>query len=243
MSTEETGVTQDLPEGESAAETPAIEEAPATGTEATPEEPESPAEPEPEAPKQVPWFQKRIDALTREKHDERRRVEMLEKTLAELGTGKAEETAAQPANVDQLVAQRVEEAVRKTQFDTRCNEVYSSGKEEFGDFDATIDNFRQLGGLNPTVLDAVTQLPDAHKVLYALGKDMDEADRINNLPPVPMALALAKLSMSPAKTRPVSNAPAPIRPIDGTPKGQLDPEDMSTDEWIKWREGELKGST
>jgi hypothetical protein len=97
-----------------------------------------------------------------------------------------------------------------------------------------------LGGLTPALLEAVTQLPDAHKVLHQLGQNMDEAARILSLPPVPMAVALARLSQSPAKAKPVSNAPPPIKPIDGAPTGSKDPEDMDMDEWIKWREGELK---
>jgi hypothetical protein len=240
---DEPEVTQDLPEGETVAETPAIIEAPATGTEQTPEVPEITGS-EAEKPKQEPWFQKRINTVTREKYEAERRAQAAEQALAELRSGKPEQTDAPtaPADVDRLVNERAQEIVRTTQFNDKCNEVYSSGKAEFSDFDDTLGNFRMLGGLPQPLLEAVTQLPDAHKVLYALGQNMDEAERIVSLPPVPMALALAKLSMSQPKAKPVSNAPPPIRPIDGAPKGQLDPDDMSTDEWIKWREGELKRS-
>ena len=230
---DELEVSQALPEGEPVAEKPAIEVAPEPGTEQAPAEKEEQAE----KPKGKPWFQERIDQLTREKYDERRRAEALEARLADT---LADPDKARPAaDVDTLAAKKAEEIVKARQFDDKCNEVYSSGKTEFQDFDDTLANFKMLGGLPAPLLDAVTQLPDAHKVLYALGKDMDEAARILNLAPVPMAVALAKLSMSPAKAKPVSNAPSPIRPIDGTPKGEKDPEKMSMDEWVKWREGEL----
>lgn len=234
---EEAEVTQGLPEGESVVETPAIEEAPEPGTEQAPEELEQPEE-SPQ-PKRKPWFQERIDQLTREKYEERRARESIEAELTKLRSGEPADPQA-PAEVDRLANERAKEIVRNDQFNSRCNEVYSSGAGEFSDFDDKLGNFRLLGGLPQPVLEAVTQLPDAHKVLYALGGDMDEAARIFSLAPVPMALALAKLSMSPTKTKPVSNAPSPIRPIDGSPKGEGDPEKMDTDSWIKWREEQVK---
>jgi hypothetical protein len=228
-------VTQGLPEGETVVETPAIENAPATGTEQAPEQP---VEEDPK-PRHKPWFQERIDQVTREKYEEKRRADALEATLAEIRKADPDKPI-QAGEIDRLAAARVDEMLKARQFDDKCNEVYSSGKTEFQDFDDTIANFRMLGGLPVPVLEAVNQLPDAHKVLYALGQDMDEAARILSLAPVPMAVALAKLSMSPAKAKPVSNAPPPIRTIDASPRGEKSPEDMTTAEWIKWREDSLK---
>jgi hypothetical protein len=230
---DEPEVTQDLPQGEPVLET-AENEAPETVTEQAPEEPEEEAP----KPKHKPWFQERIDQLTREKHDERRNREALEARLSAL---EADPAAPKPvADVDALAAKKAEQIVQQRQFDDKCNEVYNTGKQEFSDFDETIANFSMLGGIPVPVLEAVNQLPDSHKILYSLGQNMDEATRILNLAPVPMALALAKLSMSPVKTKPVSNAPPPIRTIDGSTRGEKDPEKMSMDEWMKWREDQLK---
>lgn len=224
--------TQPLPDGEAVPATPATQEAPETGTEQTPESEAD--KQEEQRPKHKPWFQERIDQLTREKYDERRRAESLEAMLESLRKGEANDNPPKPpVNIDEEVNKRL--AAR--QFDDKCNEVYSSGKSEFGDFDDTLGNFRMLGGLQQPFLEAVTQLPDAHRVLYALGSDMDNAARIMSLPPVPMAIELAKLASKPVSAKPVSNAPKPIRPIDGAPKGNPDPSKMTMDEWIKWREG------
>lgn len=232
MSIEELEPTQGLPEGESVVETPAEDNAPETGKEQTPEEVETP----PEEPKRKPWFQERIDQLTREKYDERRQREALEARLADTLADPEKARTNPPVNIDEVVNARLAER----QFDDKCNEVYSSGKSEFSDFDSTLGNFQMLGGIPQPVLEAVTQLPDAHKVLYALGSNMDDAARIFSLPPIPMAMALARLASSPVKSRPVSNAPPPIRPIDGTTKGTKAPEEMSSEEWMKWREDQLK---
>lgn len=231
---DEIEVTQASPEGETVLETTAPEQAPETVTEQTPEEQEE------EAPKSKhkPWFQERIDQLTREKYDERRGREAAEARLSE---ALANPDAPPPSVTDdKKVAELAAEMVRTEKFNAKCDEIYTSGAAEFVDFDDALANFKMLGGLTKPLLDAVTQLPDAHKVLHSLGKDMDEAARILSLAPVPMALALAKLSQSPAKPKPVSNAPPPIKPIDGMPTGAKSPEDMDMDEWIKWREGELK---
>lgn len=227
---DEPEVPQDLPEGEPVLEA-AEHEAPETATEQAPEQPEEEAP----KPKHKPWFQERIDQLTREKHEERRRAEALEARLKQSGDLTPEATPD-----SNLVEQKAQEIVRQRQFDEKCNAVYSSGATDFPDFDDKLANFRLLGGLPPTVLEAVTELPDAHKVLHALGSNMDEAARIFNLPPVPMAVALAKLSGAAPKAKPVSSAPPPIRPIDGTPTGSPDPDKMSVDEWVKWREAEIK---
>ena len=232
---EEIEVTQASPEGETVPETPATEQAPETGTEQTPTETEEEAP----KPKHKPWFQERIDQLTREKYERERRAEAAEARLAEV-LANPDKAPTETPDLDKLVAERAAELRKTEQFNAKCDDIYTSGKTDFEDFDDVLGNFKMLGGLTQPLLEAVTQLPDAHKVLHQLGSNMDEAARILSLAPVPMALELAKLSSSPAKSKPVSKAPPPIKPIDGTPTGEKSPDDMSMEEWIQWREGELK---
>lgn len=230
---DETEGQQGLPEGETAIDESATIEAPETDT----EQPEIETEEEAPKPKHKPWFQERIDQLTREKYDERRQVEALRAEVSQYRTQNPDQNAHNP---DRQVEERAQAIVHQRQFDQKCNDVYSSGQTEFADFDSTLGNFRMLGGLPPTVLEAVTELPDAHKVLHALGSNMDEAARIFSLAPVPMAVALAKLSQSAPKAKPVSNAPAPIKPLNNAaPKGEKDPEDMNYAEWEAWRNADL----
>ena len=234
---EETEDQQGLPEGEAVHDESETNPAPETDTE-QPEEAKSDPEPEPEPkPKHKPWFQERIDQLTREKYDERRQREALE---AEVSRFREANPDLPPDRVSEVKAE-AEKIVAQDKFNEKCNNVYSSGAEEFPDFDEKLGNFRHLGGLPAQVLEAVTEFPDAHKVLHALGSNMDEAMRIFSLPPVPMAVALAKLSAAPVKAKPVSNAPPPIKPIIGMPKaGEPDPDKMSMEDWYKWREDQVK---
>ena len=231
MSTE-TEVAQDLPEGEAVAETPATETAPETGT-------EQPAEQEEEAPKpkQVPWFQRRFDQLTHEKYEAIRRAEAAEALADRLSKGEPAK-ADTPQDVDRLVEQKAAELAQQREFNAKCDTIYSSGSSEFGqEWDSTLANFGMLGGLNQPFLDVITQLPDAHKVLHQLGSDMDAAARIMSLPPAQMGFELAKLTSKPVKTAPISKAPPPIAPLDGTGSpggGEPDPSNVAA--WIKWRE-------
>jgi len=230
MSEENLEVPQDLPEGEPASEEgaqPEVQETPPEQPEVTPEEPEK--------PKHKPWFQARIDELTREKHDERRRAAELEEKLRKYESLTPSEDAPKPQTEEQI-RKAAAEIVAREKFDQRCNDVYSSGAKDFTDFDEKLSNFRHLGGLPPAFLEAVTELPDAHKVLHTLGSDLDQAAHIMSLPPVQMGVALARLASPSTPARPVSSAPPPIKPIDGTPRGEKNPEDMSIEEWNEWRE-------
>jgi hypothetical protein len=230
MSEEQLEAPQGLPEGEPAS----VEGAQPEVQETPPEQPEAVVEEEPK-PKHKPWFQSRIDELTREKHDERRAREALEERLRKLEQLEPSETP-QAGNSEERIREAAAQIVAKERFDQRCNDVYSSGARDFPDFDEKLGQFRHLGGLPPAFLEAVTELPDAHKVLHALGSDLDQAAHIINLPPVQMGLALARLSSPATTARPVSSAPPPIKPIDGAPRGEKSPDDMSMEEWTAWRE-------
>jgi len=234
VSTEETQ-TPEVVESVQGAETAAPESQtnpPETTPETDPEHKETPA-----------WVQRRIDQLTREKHEERRRREALEAQIAK----PAETSTDTPLTQEQIEARAGEIAqarLKQTKFDEACNTAYTKGKTEFQDFDETLRTFGMLGGLTPEFLEVATDLPDGHKVLYALGKNPDEASRVMSLPPLKMAAELARMADKLGKPAPtsVSGAPAPITPVDGTTRVEKDPERMSTDEWMRWRNETLSKS-
>ena len=232
--TEEAEGTQALPEGEAVLETPATEQAPETGTEQQDAEPQKD---DPPRPKHKPWFQERIDTVTREKYEAIRRAEAAEALAERLSKGEAPKQDI-PQDIDSLAEKKAAELVQQREFNAKCDAIYSSGNGEFGqEWDTTLANFGMLGGLNQPFLEAVTELPDAHKVLHQLGSDMDAAARIMSLPPIKMAFELAKLSSKPVKTAPVTKAPPPIAPLDGAGSpggGEPDPSNVAA--WIKWRD-------
>lgn len=193
-----------------------------------------PTEPQLEKPKND-WVQRRIDQLTREKHEEKRQREALEARLRELQPT-TEATTAQPMTADQVRAEATR-LIAQEKFDAACNKVFDAGKTEFPDWDASLRTFQMLGGASQDFLEAVTSMDAGHKVLHHLGQNPEEAERLLSLPPLRMALELARLesTVGQAKPAPVSQAPAPISPVGGK-SAPVEPQEFaSTEDYIAWR--------
>ena len=194
--------------------------------------------------KRTPWFQKRINDLTRDKYEAKREADSVRAEAQELrellARVQAGESVEAPANdVRTLVQQEAQRLIAERTFDETCNKVYEDGKREFKDFDAAVGNL-QLVGVGREFLELATTSDAGAKLLHHLGSHLEEAERIASLPPVQMARELTKLefklNQKPAP-KPVSNAPAPIAPISGSKGGTggYDPA-MSDAEYAAFRE-------
>lgn len=211
---------------------------------------------EEEPAKQPSWAKKRIDALTREKWDAKReaaelrrqheetqaRLRALEDTLNARQTTQADGTPTPltQSDVERLAEAKASQKAAEIEFNTACNTIFNDGVRQFGDFEATLGNFKDVGGLTIPVVQAALATDDPAKALYELAKDRDLADRVLKLSPVKMAAELAKLALKQPKAKPTSAAPAPIQPVRGTATPVAkDPEKMTAGEWMKWREEQL----
>ena len=228
---------------------PATESAPDTGQEQQAEPAETPTEEAPEEPKRKPWFQQRIDELTREKHEARRQAEQLTAYLRQIQQGQPQEPQQQgqppagyvPASeVGRIAAQQIEMA----RFNQACDEIADHGASVFRDFDSAVQNFQSIGGPPPALLEAVTALgkEDGARVFYDLGMNPDEAMRLSRLSPARMAVEIARMAAKPAAPKPVSKVPPPITPIaaaraeaGGEPDAKANP-----DAWRKWFANSMK---
>jgi len=205
-----------------------------------------------ETPTEQPdWAIKRISKITAQKHEAERQAEATRQELAALKaayetqgfTPQAETPATlTPAEVERRANEIAAQRLHEQTFNQRCNNVAEAGKKEFTDFQKSVDTLVSAGVMNNGFLEVATQLPDSHKVLQYLGKNPEKAMAIAEMPPVTMALELAKLAGEAGKltSRPVSNAPAPIDPIDGKgggPSGEPDPTNLEA--WLAWREKEV----
>jgi hypothetical protein len=250
--TEETNALQSVADAQPAeaqpAEQPAKEVAPSSATEQTADQqPEEVKSPEPEKPKGKSWEQRRIDQLTAKIYQEKREKEELKAKYGAI-------EAAQPAKADDVYAQAKKAALAELQqqqyiesFNRKCEEVNDKGISEFPDFRDTLEKLGQVGLItneSMQFLEIVTELPDSHKLLYHLGKNPDEAERLTNLSPTKQAIELAKLEVKISKQkeqkdlRPVSKAPPPIKPISGTSSTSSLPDDpmkMDKDQYKQWR--------
>ncbi|HQT76818.1 MAG TPA: hypothetical protein PLD10_07170 [Rhodopila sp.] len=217
---------------------------PVTATDTTPPSTDTPATEavkpeEPEKPKQTPWFQKRIDELTREKWEARREAEAARSLAEALKTANPDTPTPQdPQLFERMVAERAQKLVEAQRFDESCNTTYQRGKEKFPDFDESVSGYTLLGGLQDKrdFLEAVTALPNGEAIFYHLGKNLDEASRVLALPPIRMAVELTRLGDKLKAAPAVSKAPAPVKPISGAGKADGYREDMPIEEFFRWRE-------
>jgi hypothetical protein len=183
------------------------------------------------------WVQRRIDQLTREKHEEKRQREALEQQLRQYQqpADNSQQPPQRQMSADEVRAE-AKRLIQQEKFDDACNKVFDAGKSEFQDWDSSLRTFQMLGGASPDFLEAITAMDAGHKVLHHLGQNPEVAERVLSLPPLRMALELARLesTVGQAKPKPVSNAPAPINPIGGR-SAPVEPEEFATAaEQIAW---------
>ncbi|WP_242176583.1 hypothetical protein [Pseudomonas sp. MONT-RG-20F-20-E-7-02] len=198
------------------------------------------------------WALKRIGALTAKTHQTERELQAAKgeaeryRLLVEQ-MQRGEETApvnvpGEPQDIDALVNKRAAELSQQQAMQERGQSVAKVGAESFPDFDGAVKTLDALGITNEQV-QSLLGMDDAHKVIYSLGKNPDEAVRILSLSPLQQGRELERLAAKPLPVAPpkaVSKAPAPIAPIDGTAAGEVDPSKLSMADWAKWREKTAK---
>ena len=185
--------------------------------------------------------------------------------------------AAKPLSAEELQRLVAQESDRR-EFDQKCNASVEEGRKVHSDFNEVV--LRDLRNLSPvfdpvaqapslprTLIEAALETGEAHEILYALGKDTKEAERIMRLPPIKQAVEVAKFHSKivaarqddgtgegeenegedPAMPLPnVSRAPAPVRSGTGRATGTVRPafdvsdtNKSSMSEWMKRRQDEV----
>jgi hypothetical protein len=225
------------------------EEKPETPPE-TEAEPEKSAEAsaESEKPKRKPWYQDRIDQLTRQKNEERAARERAEAEIAALKPKEEGEQAApfDPKQFEQVIEQRAQALITQREAQRRTQGFIEAGNKEFGasDFMEKCNEVAALGaGDSPEFMQIITDpelVPDGHKLIAALAENPEETQHILSLPPMRMAAALARFAAT-AKVpeKPISKAPPPIKPIGGSAKASAPNDNEPIQEWMAKRRAEL----
>lgn len=212
---------------------------------------------------------KRISELTGEKWAERRareaaeqRAKLAEDTLAELqriatptpgidpATGVPKPaTPSQPAINPSDLRRMAQEEALLMDFNKRCNDAVQAGRTAHTDFDASLDGLRKIAGpvLPQALVEAALESGKADEVLYLLGKDPSEADRIMSMPPLQQAAAVTRYAYEKVirATPSVSNAPKPVgAPVGGSGARVGGPVDLfddksSMEDWMAERNRQL----
>lgn len=202
------------------------------------------------------WAIKRIGELTRQRHDAERKADsaaseaaryraLVEQMRQESGVDQGQQqqplAQQQPQDIEALVEQRATQKAQQEHIQARGKSVATTGETEFPDWGTAVQTLDALG-INDSQVSVLLGMEDAHKVIYTLGKNPEEAVRILSLPPVEQGRALERLALKAAQpaAKAVSKAPAPITPVDSNVSGETDPAKMSMEQWAKWREKTAK---
>lgn len=156
------------------------------------------------------------------------------------------------AYTDAMTDWKMEKKLQEVQQTSKANTVVKNYNDRIAEFEKTRPDFKEvLAESELTVSDAAKELIFDSEVgpaivLY-LAENEDEAHRINGMSAVRQLAELGKLEtkLTPKvkEKKVTSNAPAPIKPVQGgapiTTKSLDDPT-MPTDEWIKMRNKQTK---
>ena len=236
---EETTVSTTAPDEGTTAPIPGEEPTATTGT-----QDDGQGTPAPE-PKRDPWYQKRIDELTKARREAERRADALEALMTSRQHPPADGTppAQQGASTDAEIMKRAMALAENQRLNEEANRVYQQGKGKYGDFDAAVQSLSQVADLSqkPDFLEAIVRLPNGADIYHHLGTNLDHAAEVLSLRGTALALELAKLSAELGKPRKTSSAPAPISPIgsSASPSGELS-DDLPMAEWIKRRNAQIQ---
>jgi hypothetical protein len=203
-------------------------------------EPDAPAEPEPpkaaaepDKPKRTPWYMERIGELTRKNADLNKKLEV---------KPAAPENGAPGPDEESRILWAAEQIAARREFESRAGRTFEAGNKEFGQAEFTEKIYIVAGmgfGDRADFMEIVTDpdiIPDGHKLLSALAEDPDEGQKIARLPPTKMAAALVRYQANMKQPeKPISSAPAPIKPIGGTakPSAPTDTDDIKA--WMAKR--------
>lgn len=223
------------------------------GSEATAgtEEQQQSETPKPQQKKPLSWEMKRIHEETNKRREAERRAAELDAELQRLRGGSTTSQSDPPADgtppsIEEIRRQE-REAIRREETanaeiarrNAACNATFEKGVSEIADFDdarvSLVSAFGHEINARPEFLDAITELDNGHQVFAELGRNPAEAERVLSLPPVKMALEIARMGDRLAKPatpapKPISKVPAPVTPVSGQTKPATALEDADADQ-------------
>jgi hypothetical protein len=167
--------------------------------------------------------------------------------LSQLETTETKEPQ-QRESVDPVVLAREIALVEKVT--EKSNQIAKEGTKRFPDFMETIAAIsEELGplfdqrGRPAPVMEAVLDAEKPADLLHFLGKNPDLAAELEGLTPAQLGRRIARLETQMAEqAKPkTSAAPKPLEPVRGGASDNELRSDLSTEEWMRRREAQLRG--
>lgn len=229
-------------DGTDEAETLAAEPVEA-GEAATPESaPEQEAAPESgDDDKKDHWAQKRINELTRKRHEAEREAEKWRQKAQE-----ATQTPTDDLDYDDQLIAKFNATTRQEQAKTAAETANELGQEAFSvreslvrakyaDYDAVTKS--PYVPITEQMAVVIRDSEAGPEIAYHLGKNPAEADAISRLPLHRQAAEIGKLEVRLTAPKPLpKTAPPPVSTVGGSSAGGTkDPSRMSMAEYVAWR--------
>jgi hypothetical protein len=189
-------------------------------------------------------MQRRIDRQTANLYRERAEKEHLAQRLAEYESRSNSQPEQQAGQIDPVALAREIATVEKVT--EKSNDIAKDGEKRFGkDFGAAIATVVEEAGPlfdkrgMPTAIgDAILDADDPAALLHHLGRNPDLADELQGLSPARLGRRVAQIeAQMQAKPKPVSGAPAPVKPIAGG-TSNANPANMSMAEYKALRKAQ-----
>lgn len=206
-----------------------------------------------EKPKKENGVQKRINELTREKYEYRKRIEELERKLGENKPQLPEkpdprqfrdERSYRDALVKYETTIEFIEKEREAEEQRTANERLQSvaskiqaEKSKFKDFESVVSSISHIQ-MDEALTDVLLNDKNGIDVLYFLGQNPGIAEEISTMSQTKQARTLGVISakLEARKTgKLVSGAPKPPSKVAGSAKKEKHPGEMSPEEYAKWR--------
>jgi len=197
---------------------------------------------------------------------QQRRADLAEEQLKKLQEAKPVESASKPVLDDYDTYEEHQEALVDWKLDQRAAAIESQKSlktqaEKQAEVQATVESsaaflvaegsslhpdFTQVAGsISPLVMNndmvmALAESEQGAEVAYHLGKNPAEAAQFQNLNPVQMGRALARLeSVLSQKSATKTKVPEPIAPSGSAAAVKKDPAAMTDNEFAKWRRSQI----
>lgn len=141
-----------------------------------------------------------------------------------------------------------EQSTRKV-FDS-FSERQAKAREKFADFDEVA--YSPDTPISPLMAEVITRAEMGPEIAYFLGKNPDKGLQISQMTdPHSVALALGRIEAQLAAPQPQpvtasapkaapTAAPPPPKTLSGSAPVQKNPEDMTTREWVTWRNAQIR---
>lgn len=150
------------------------------------------------------------------------------------GTEETVKPARQPQLSESEIERRVQLKYEQDKYDQDLVTINDAGIKNYGkEWDTALGNLATMGNVETQTMNAIRATDDPAKVLYELGKNPAEYQRIMELAPARQANEFAKLALKQAPKKTVSAAPEPVETIRtrATPSDAMPPDNATDDEW------------